>query len=161
MECTIMKKRRDKMKKAVVGFIALLGIVFLASCGSNQKNKTFTNEQNGVQMELVFNYEGDEVKKQTANNVMPYSSIGVSTKEEAQQLLDPIAKQYKAIKGIDYSIDYGDDEATESLTIDYTDLDYEAAKQLPGVSFEGDTSNGISMERTEKMLLDQGYTLKK
>ncbi|MDT2707740.1 hypothetical protein P7E05_03920 [Enterococcus gallinarum] len=54
------------MKKTVVGFIALLGIFFLASCGANgasQKTKTFTNEQNGVQMELVFNYEGDEVKK--------------------------------------------------------------------------------------------------
>ena len=79
------------MKKTVVGFIALLGIFFLASCGANgasQKTKTFTNEQNGVQMELVFNYEGDEVKKQTANNIMPYSSVGVSTKEEAKQLLD-------------------------------------------------------------------------
>ncbi|MFZ7300434.1 DUF1307 domain-containing protein [Enterococcus gallinarum] len=67
------------MKKTVVGFIALLGIFFLASCGANganQKTKTFTNEQNGVQMELVFNYEGDEVKKQTANNIMPYSSVG-------------------------------------------------------------------------------------
>ena len=112
-------------------------------------------------MELVFNYEGDEVKKQTANNIMPYSSVGVSTTEEAKQLLDPIAKQYQAIKGIDYSLDYGEDAATESLTIDYSNLDYDAAKQLPGVTFEGDTSNGISMERTEKMLLDQGYTLKK
>ena len=152
------------MKKTVVGFIALLGIFFLASCGANgasQKTKTFTNEQNGVQMELVLNYEGDEVKKQTANNIMPYSSVGVSTKEEAKQLLDPIAKQYQAIKGIDYSLDYGEDAATESLTIDYSNLDYDAAKQLPGVTFEGDTSNGISMERTEKMLLDQGYTLKK
>ncbi|MCW3744122.1 YehR family protein [Enterococcus gallinarum] len=40
--------------------------MLLASCGANgasQKTKTFTNEQNGVQMELVFNYEGDEVKK--------------------------------------------------------------------------------------------------
>ena len=63
---------------------------------------------------------------------MPYSSVGVSTKEEAKQLLDPIAKQYQAIKGIDYSLDYGEDAATESLTIDYSNLDYDAAKQLLG-----------------------------
>ncbi len=59
------------MKKTVVGFIALLGIFFLASCGANgasQKTKTFTNEQNGVQMELVFNYEGDEVKRKRKQN---------------------------------------------------------------------------------------------
>ena len=75
--------------------------------------------------------------------------------------MDPIAKQYQAIKGIDYSLDYGEDAATESLTIDYSNLDYDAAKQLPGVTFEGDTSNGISMERTEKMLLDQRVYLEK
>jgi uncharacterized lipoprotein YehR (DUF1307 family) len=152
------------MKKSMVGLIALIGVFFLASCGSGsgaaQETKTFTNEQNGVQMELVFKYSGDEVKTQTANNTMPYSSVGVSTKEEAQTILDPIAEEYKDIEGIDYSIEYGEDEATESLTINYDNLDFDAAKELPGVSFEGDTSNGISMDRTEDMLLEQGYTLK-
>jgi uncharacterized lipoprotein YehR (DUF1307 family) len=152
------------MKKSMVGLIALIGVFFLASCGSGsgaaQKTKTFTNEQNGVQMELVFKYSGDEVKTQTANNTMPYSSVGVSSKEDAQTILDPIAEEYKDIEGIDYSIEYGEDEATESLTINYDNLDFDAAKELPGVSFEGDTSNGISMDRTEDMLLEQGYTLK-
>jgi uncharacterized lipoprotein YehR (DUF1307 family) len=117
-------------------------------------------DQNGVSMELVFTYEGDKVKTQTANNVMPYSAIGVTTKEEAQTVLDPIAEQYQQVKGLDYSLDYTDSEATESLTINYDELDYDSAKQLPGVSFEGNTENGISMERTEEMLLDQGYKLK-
>ena len=117
-------------------------------------------DQNGVSMELVFTYEGDKVKTQTANNVMPYSAIGVTTKEEAQTVLDPIAKKYQQVKGLDYSLDYTDSEATESLTINYDEFDYDSAKQLPGVSFEGNTENGISMERTEEMLLDQGYKLK-
>jgi uncharacterized lipoprotein YehR (DUF1307 family) len=77
-----------------------------------------------------------------------------------KSILDPIAEEYKDIEGIDYSIEYGEDEATESLTINYDNLDFDAAKELPGVSFEGDTSNGISMDRTEDMLLEQGYTLK-
>lgn len=128
--------------------------------GTKEETKTFTMDQNGVSMELVFTYEGDKVKTQTANNVMPYSAIGVTTKEEAQTVLDPIAEQYQQVKGLDYSLDYTDSEATESLTINYDELDYDSAKQLPGVSFEGNTENGISMERTEEMLLDQGYKLK-
>ncbi|MDV7751551.1 YehR family lipoprotein [Enterococcus casseliflavus] len=134
----------------------------MASCssGAKEETKTFTMDQNGVSMELVFTYEGDKVKTQTANNVMPYSAIGVTTKEEAQTVLDPIAEQYQQVKGLDYSLDYTDSEATESLTINYDELDYDSAKQLPGVSFEGNTENGISMERTEEMLLDQGYKLK-
>lgn len=152
------------MKKALLGFFALVGVLFLASCGngagSQEESKTFTMDQNGVSMELVFNYSGDKVTSQTANNVMPYEAIGVSTKEEAQEVLDPIAKQYQQVQGLDYSLEYSDSEATESLTINYDELDYDSAKQLPGVSFEGNTDNGISMERTEEMLLDQGYELK-
>ena len=64
------------------------------------------------------------------------------------------------MQGLDYSLEYSDSEAIESLTINYDELDYDSAKQLPGVNFEGDTDNGISMERTEEMLLDQGYELK-
>lgn len=150
------------MKKALIGFLAVIGVLFLASCssGAKEETKTFTMDQNGVSMELVFTYEGDKVKTQTANNVMPYSAIGVTTKEEAQTVLDPIAKKYQQVKGLDYSLDYTDSEATESLTINYDELDYDSAKQLPGVSFEGNTENGISMERKEEMLLDQGYKLK-
>lgn len=150
------------MKKALIGFLAVIGVLFFASCSSGAKEeiKTFTMDQNGVSMELVFTYEGDKVKTQTANNVMPYSAIGVTTKEEAQTVLDPIAEQYQQVKGLDYSLDYTDSEATESLKINYDELDYDSAKQLPGVSFEGNTENGISMERTEEMLLDQGYKLK-
>lgn len=74
------------MKKALIGFLAVIGVLFLASCssGAKEETKTFTMDQNGVSMELVFTYEGDKVKTQTANNVMPYSAIGVTTKEEAQ-----------------------------------------------------------------------------
>lgn len=152
------------MKKALLGFFTLIGILFLAACGNgtstSEESKTFTMAQNGVSMELVFHYDGDKVTSQTANNVMPYEAIGATTKEEAQELLDPIAEQYQQVQGLDYSLEYSDSEATESLTINYDELDYDAAKQLPGVSFEGDTDNGISMERTEEMLLDQGYELK-
>lgn len=152
------------MKKALLGFFALVSVLFLASCGtgasSQEESKTFTMDQNGVSMELVFNYSGDKVTSQTANNVMPYEAIGVSTKEEAQEVLDPIAEQYQQVQGVDYSLEYSDSEATESLTINYDELDYDSAKQLPDVSFEGNTDNGISMERTEEMLLDQGYELK-
>lgn len=152
------------MKKALFGFFTLVGVLFLASCGTGastqEDTKTFTLAQNGVAMELVFHYDGDKVIRQTANNVMPYEAIGVATKEEAQELLDPVAKQYQQVQGLDYTLEYSDSEAIESLTINYDELDYDSAKQLPGVNFEGDTDNGISMERTEEMLLDQGYELK-
>ena len=52
------------MKKALIGFLAVIGVLFLASCssGAKEETKTFTMNQNGVSMELVFTYEGDKVK---------------------------------------------------------------------------------------------------
>ncbi|EAG2961645.1 DUF1307 domain-containing protein, partial [Listeria monocytogenes] len=49
------------MKKALIGFLAVIGVLFLASCssGAKEETKTFTMDQNGVSMELVFTYEGD------------------------------------------------------------------------------------------------------
>ncbi len=39
------------MKKALIGFLAVIGVLFLASCssGAKEETKTFTMDQNGFQ----------------------------------------------------------------------------------------------------------------
>src|SRR5690554_4121999 len=48
---------------------------------------TLELEQNGVNMKLTYKADGDKVFEQTADNEMPYASLGVATAEEAEEAL--------------------------------------------------------------------------
>lgn len=67
---------------------------------------------------------------------------------------------YKDIEGIIYTIEYKDTEAVQKITIDYDKLDYDMAKEVPGISLIGDTSKGISLEKSEKLVESSGYSKK-
>ena len=92
---------------------------------------------------------------------MPYTSLGVTTKEDAQAILDPIAAEYQGHDGLTEKIDYKEDHLVEVVEIDYSVVNVEEIRDIAGMVFEGDVSNGISLKRSEEMLLEQGFTEKK
>jgi len=51
-----------------------------------------------------------------------------------------------------------EDKFIEEVEVDYSELDYEKAKNLPGMIFSGDpTKTKVSMEKSEKMLMTHGF----
>ena len=147
------------MKKWIVFCLTLLISFTLVACNSNSKEETVTlkTEENGVIMELTYKAVGDKVIEQTANNVMPYESLGVTTPEEAKKILAEFVVGYDETEGITHNIDYQDEQAVEKLTIDYETADLNEVGKLTGASFEGDVDKGISLEKSIEMLEEQGF----
>ena len=104
----------------------------------------------------------DKVVKQTTKNEGIYAQLpSTKTKEETQKVLDPIAKKYQGIKGIKHSIDYQEDKFIEDLEVDYTNIDYEKAKEVLGKNFQDPAKTKISMKKTEELMNKMGYTEQK
>ncbi len=157
------------MKKIISSiFVALLALA-LVGCGgggssSELESKTYVASLNGIEMELTYYYSGDKVYKQTAHNVMPYSALGISTKEEAQAMLEPISAEYQGIEGLEEKIEYGDTEAVETLSIDYEKVDFNKLVDgsIPGILMDEGIlqTKTISLKQSEELLIANGFTAK-
>lgn len=120
---------------------------------------TLQLEQNGVNLRLTYKAEGDKVIEQTSDNVIPYEAIGATNAEEAEEILAELVEGYQNVEGITHSIEYQDDQALESVTTNYESIDLEAANELDGVILDGDVSQGISLQKSVDMLLQQGFEI--
>lgn len=143
---------------AALPFVAALS---LSACGNEEPEETaYTQNENGVEMTLTYTHVGDEVVKQTASNVINYEQAGFGTKEQAQEILDPLLAQSDGIEGYEVVMDYGETTATEEVTIDYEVIDMADLQGIPG--FEGsanlDDADHVSLEESREMLESQGFT---
>lgn len=152
---------KQPIKKGFFSLLFFVLLVLFTACnpGSDVKpqSKTFISESPEMTTEMVYTYEGDKVTHQKTTNTMPYSSLGVTTQEEAKAILDPIVEQYQGYEGLTETIDYQEYQFIEVVEVDYLVVDIEAIRNIPGMTFEGDVSNGISLKRSEEMLLENGF----
>ena len=118
------------------------------------------NEVNGVNMTFTYYADGDDVIRQTTRNVMPYEVLGVTTADEAKAALDPLVGEFQGVPGLEHSMEYGETEAVETLTVNYKEADLAQISQLTGSTFSGDTSAGakVSLQRSIEMLEGEGFT---
>ena len=126
------------------------------------EKRTYTNTNQGVSIELTYYLDGDKVVKQTARNTIKYSDLG-QTKDQLKAVLDAASQAYQNIPGVEESIEYGDEEAVETLTVDYTKVDLTKLQGVPGVSFDEDAlkAKAVSMKKTQALLEQSGFKLQK
>lgn len=148
-----------------VRFLALVSALLfsLSSCGAKETATTLTNNVNGVDMTYTYFADGDDVVRQTTKNVMPYSVLGVTTADEAKQILDPLIEEFQGVTGLEHEMAYGENEVTETLTVDYEKADLSEISELTGSAFSGDTAEGtkVSLKKSIEMLEAQGFTKSK
>ena len=146
--------------KKLLGIISILVIaIFLTACGESEETRTFELENNGITTTMVYTYSGDKVKKQTAENVIQYEVAGIASKEEAQQMFDPLIKEFQNIDGLTHKMEYEESKAIETLAIDFEKVNFKEIENLPGMNFtENPTDKGISMKKSAEMLESQGFT---
>ena len=153
--------RSSKKKFTALAALPFIAALSLTACGEEEATETaFENSMNGVEMTLTYTHKGDEVIKQTTSNVIDYEAAGLGSKEEAQELLDPMIAQADDVEGYDQSIEYGDTSATEEVTIDYEVVDMSELGGLPGFEGSGNMEDAdfISFEESREMLESQGFT---
>src|SRR5699024_6938420 len=113
------------MKKKGIGLLVILSIVcVLSACGSKEvEERVFELEEMGIVTTMTYTYQGDKVLKQKAENIIPYASLGVTSQEEAEEILDPQVEELQGIDGVSEEVEYKEDEALETLEIDYENLE--------------------------------------
>ena len=153
-----------KWEKGLLSVAVAVGLIILTACSlvAKEQKVRLEKEENGVKIILTYYAKGDKVMKQTFENIIPYSEIGVKTADEAKEQLEEVAKSYNDVKGVKDELTYGEDAVTEKVEINYTVVDMKKAKKLVGVSTDGgDISKGVSLKNSIKLLKDQGYKEKK
>lgn len=147
------------MKKNLASFFLVTLLFALVGCGGTTETATFEKEESGSTVRFVYTYKGDKVLSQTSEVTLPYSALGVTTKEEAQTIMESVdASAYEGITGLTYSIEYTDTDLVEKTTVDYETVNVSDIAGLPGMNYSGNISNSISMEQSRELLVSQGYT---
>lgn len=158
---TAQRGSNSHIAKIVALFSALL--IALTACGGSdaaEETKTVLKGNiGGVESTITYYSINDEVTRQTTENVMPYSSLNVTSADEARQLLDPMAESFQGIDGLQHGFEYRDDAVVETLSIDYSTADVEKIAELPGSDFSGNLESGkVSLKESLKAFEGQGYT---
>lgn len=123
--------------------------------------KTFELKKDGSTVEISYYGVGDIAFKQTAKNELLYKVFPGGTKETAEQALKSLAEQYKGLNGITHKLEFKEDRVLEELEVNYKELDFEKAKNIPGMSFTGDPKNGVNVTQSGELLKKNGFVEKK
>lgn len=154
--------RANAKKITALTALPFAAALTLSACSGDQETETsFTNSQNGVEMTLTYTAVGDEVVKQATTNVIEYEAAGLGSKEEAQEMLDPMVDQGVDVEGYEQSIEYGDTSATEEVSIDYEVADMSELSEVPGYESTGNMDEEgafISLEESREQLESAGFT---
>lgn len=151
------------MNKITLTLAAFTLSILLVACGSGEtKTKTFHTEKEGTKTELeyVYNDKTDHVASQKIRSELTYEYIELEDKDEAKATLEATLEEYNEIKGVTYELEFKDDRVIEKTDIDFKNLDFDRAQEIPGFALDGDPSDGISMKETTKALKASGFSEK-
>lgn len=140
----------------------LLGLIFFAlvACQSADESTTkLVYDEDGFTNEIVLIAEGDKVIEQTSKTETTYEALGVSTAEEAEEMMAEFLVGYDSTEGVKHQIDYLDDHLVESVTVNYDAVDIDEMSELAGSFADGDASKGVSLKLTVEMMEEVGYKI--
>lgn len=163
----------SQLKKIILSILAILAVTGLVACSSTTKtdgdsssNKTSKEEVTSFQLfdevgfdsRLTYYHENDTVSKQTTENIVTYSYLEASTKEEAKEIYEANKPNYD-YEGVTSSVEFLEDRLVEKLSIDYKKADFkEIGEPLLGMSKnEAQTVKYISFSKSTPLLEKSGY----
>lgn len=112
----------------------------------------------GMDSRLIYHHKGDEVIKQTTDNIIFYSYMGMADANIAKEAYQEQAKLYQNVDGITYSIEYAQDRVIEHIEVDYTKAKISEISHLIGLSTEQASKIAyISFSESKKLLEEAGY----
>ncbi|MFT8741373.1 MAG: DUF1307 domain-containing protein [Liquorilactobacillus satsumensis] len=143
--------KRFQVTRLILLVVLLTGL--LAGCiFFQEKQVTYQRFGSGIDLRLTYYARKDRVTRQTTNSTILYSALGVTNKAGAKRILNPLAQKYQGIKGLHEKITYHKYYAREELSIDYTKVNLQKIKSLPGMYYSGSKNKQISLEKSEALL---------
>lgn len=70
-----------------------------------------------------------------------------------------MAEEFQGIKGVEHEIEYGEESATEQLSVDYGTASLSEVARLTGSTFDAEAEDGgkVGLEQSRKTLEDAGF----
>lgn len=144
--------------KRLLSLLLALSLVLVACSTGGEVTKMTKDDGQGNVSTVELHSEGDKVTRQISENVFDSAYLSV-TEDMLTENLDQFKNSYNSVDGISY--DYKIDEngiITETIDVDYNNIDWDGYGQLDGVILEGDPQNGISLEKTVGLFEESGFT---
>lgn len=159
---------RTPRSSRATGPLAKLGAVALAfalaGCAGGSPGEpsetTLTKTQGPAQTTVTYFAEGDTVTKQVTENVVNYELGGIADRDDAKQQVSGLVEKFKGIPGVEHSIEFGDTELTETVTLTYAELDVAKLGEATGAGAAGDpeAAKKVSLEEAVTSLTADGFS---
>ena len=150
-----------KMKRVIVGLMAL-GMAFtMTACGGKEQTVTYRNETetSGIKTTdtMTFTAKGDIVEKLTEVIEFDISSFDDATKEQFNSTYEELVAQYNDIEGVNCTMTAGDDTITFNIDVDTTGDAVNELTEKNLLAMEGGGSGKISLKASAASLESTGY----
>lgn len=123
------------------------------------KTHTFVNKNNsGITSTLVYTVEGDNVIRQTAQNVADPEILG-ATPEEVKSTLEDTYKGYYGLKGVKQTIEIKDGKVVQDLEVDFSVASISELRKALPEEYSG-IGNRVSFSISKNALETMGFTEK-
>ena len=123
------------------------------------KTHTFVNKSNsGITSTLVYTVEGDNVIKQTGQNVVDPEILG-ATPEEVKSTLEDTYKGYYGLKGVKQTIEIKDGKVVQDVEVDFSTASLDELRKALPEEYSG-IGNRVSFSNSKKALEKMGFTEK-
>ncbi len=151
-----------KMKRVVVGLLAL-GMAFtMTACGGKEQTVTYQGEmeESGLKAKdtMTFTAKGDLVQKLTEVIEFDISSFDDEVKEQLNSVYEDLSGQYNEVEGVSCTMTTDENSITFNIDVDTTGG---AVKELTDKGFlqmdGGDGSGKISLKASAASLESSGY----
>ena len=123
------------------------------------KTHTFVNKNNsGITSTLVYTVEGDNVIKQTAQNVADPEILN-ATPEDVKSFIEEKYKGYNGLKGVKQTIEIKDGKVVQDLEVDFSVASISELRKALPEEYSG-IGNRVSFSNSKKALGKMGFTEK-
>ena len=123
----------------------------------SEERHTFVNKSNpGITSTLVYTVEGDNVTKQTAQNVADPEILG-ATPEEVKSTLEDTYKGYYGLKGVKQTIEIKDGKVVQDLEVDFSTASLDELRKALPEEYPG-IGNRVSFSISKNGLETMGFT---
>ena len=123
------------------------------------KTHTFVNKNNsGITSTLVYTVEGDNVIKQSANNIADPEILG-ATPEDVKSFIEEKYKGYNGLKGVKQTIEIKDGKVVQDLEVDFSVASISELRKALPEEYSG-IGNRVSFSNSKKALEKMGFTEK-
>ncbi|MGT2757461.1 DUF1307 domain-containing protein [Streptococcus ovuberis] len=148
-----------KLRKLLVGLVALLGAFALVACGAKTGTADFQLITEG-QMDICnhLEYQGDKITLLETTTTILYSAMEVNSKEEAKEVMEAQnIGAWDGIEGVDHKVEYQDDRIVEVTSIDLAKADLDVLGELmPIESANGEKVEYLSFKMTKENFKKRG-----